>query len=151
MRNWAVIYLGLPYLAQETTFFSHRMWNKIGLLDDRFNYVFDTAFFAAALKAADKIVLTTVPFATMNVHANQKTRRNDPSKSYEADLLNKEYFNSIPGYPFWNRILRSRFHFVAQGLLEILVHRRARKKILHGHYDHVLAAWTLRALERAFE
>ncbi len=142
IRSWPALCLGIPDLAQETTFFSRRLWSKIEPLDNRLNYAFDTAFLIAAVKAADRIALTTIPFATMNIHSEQKTRIHDPSKLHEVDLIEREYLNKT--HQFVSRALRTRFHFVVQGLLQILMYKRAQKKLYHGYYDHVLSAWTLR-------
>lgn len=144
LRTWPMLCLGIPDFAQETTFYSRRLWNRIGSLDERLNYGFDVAFLTAAVTAADKIALTTVPFATMNVHARQKTRLADPEKSREVEILKNEYSSRTYGHALLWRLLTSRFHFIVQGLLQIFQYRRAQQKLYYAYYDHFLSAWTIK-------
>lgn len=144
LRTWAGLCLGIPNFPQEASFYSRRLWNKAGPLDERLNYGFDVAFAVAAVRAADKIALTTVPFATMNVHAGQKTRQIDPIKVQEEALLKKEYFGNSFASPLMSRMLRTRVHYIVSALLEIFLYRRAQKKLYYAYYDHISAEWTIK-------
>jgi glycosyltransferase involved in cell wall biosynthesis len=139
-RRWPEICLGMPFLPQETTFFSRRLWSIIGCLDERFNYGFDTAFFTEALKSAEKVVLTSVPIAIMRVHPDQKTLNADYST--EDKILESEYYRWT-SYSILKRLLRTRAYFVVEALLQIWQHGKAKNKLYHGSYNHSRSTWRL--------
>ena len=136
--------IGIPAFPQEATFFSRRLWEKIGLFDERLSYGFDTAFYARALGVADKVLVTRVPLGVMHVHPLQKTLRQDDKKMIEDRIFRIEYHPKISViHKMLLRLYRTRFAMLADAILRLLVFRKARSKFLIAGYDAVTGKWQL--------
>ena len=145
--KWPLMALGFPYFPQETTFISRRLWEKTGVLDERLNYGFDTAFYAKALKLADMILLTHAPLGVMRMHPVQKTQRIDDSKLRELPIIGVEYF---PGSGFFSRLIvrlhGTRFAIFADAILRCGMYYRAKSRFLLADYNWAEERWTLSPL-----
>jgi len=145
--NWPAMTLGYPSFPQEATFFSRRMWSKIGAFDHRLNYFFDTAFYALALKFADKIILTSCPLGVMHVHPSQKHWRHDERKVDATQIILTEYFPRR-GSLRWllGRAQATRYGIIVGALVRAAVYYRARAKLLVAEYDPQTGSWKARTL-----
>ena len=84
LTQWPQFVLGAPDFPQESTFFSRRLWETVGGVDEGLECLFDVAFFARALRASQRGVLTRFAIGAMNSHALQKTlaRRDVGAREY---------------------------------------------------------------------
>ena len=137
---WPMYLLGFPDFPQDATFFTRGLWETCGPLDDRFNYMFDVAFFARAVREARKMLLTSAPLSVMQVHPDQKTTTHDERKAIETSILKHEYFVTSPWRRVVWRLLHTRFHRelrLLAGLCSIGGAMRCRV----AEFDHASLQW----------
>jgi len=141
MEDWPFYLSGLSDFPQEATFFSRSIWEKIGKLDERLNYMFDVAFFSLALRGSRYVALTSAPISAMHVYSSQKTRRPDDSvKSVERKILLNEYMTGGIRFYLVKRLAETRFHQVAK-LLPFFLFRKRMAALLRVEYDYVSSSW----------
>lgn len=73
VTQWPRYLIDLPDFPQETTFFSKRVWDRIGGVDPSYDCVFDVDFFHRMLRASQHGAFTRFALGAMNVHGAQKT------------------------------------------------------------------------------
>jgi len=131
---------GFPDFPQDSTFFSRKIWEKIGGLDDRFTYSFDTAFYAMGLRLSASFALTSAPISVMHVYAAQKSNRHDPKKNTEENLLKKEYMPRGLRARFISQLSKTRFHPWAK-VLSSLVFPNGQSTFARVEFDYMSGLW----------
>jgi glycosyltransferase involved in cell wall biosynthesis len=145
--SWPLMTLGYPSFPQEATFFSRRIWSKIGNFDERLNYFFDTAFYARVLKLADRIMVTSCLLGLMHMHPAQKQLRHDARKRDATQIIETEYLPRRMSlrWLLW-RAHSTRYGVTVAALVRAMVYHRARTKLLIAEYDYNTWSWNARTL-----
>jgi glycosyltransferase involved in cell wall biosynthesis len=144
LDKWPLISIGYPYLAQETTFFSRRIWNAIAKFDESLDYSFDLVFHWQAIVYAEKIVLTAKTLGVLHAHAEQKSLRQNEIAKKNHEIFRQLYIASLPWvYRVLVRLCHTRFWVIADAILRCLVYRRTKRKFQIGTYDWSEDKWIL--------
>lgn len=138
--KWVDYSFGFPDFPQESSFFSKRIWSKVGCLEKNMTYSFDVAFFFSVLREAKKICVTDVPIGIMNVHEMQKTKRQDIKKQNEGAIMLNKYEPINLRAIMYKKITYSRlrrFRFVLHGVLKTKI------EVFYGYWSFELKSWLL--------
>jgi glycosyltransferase involved in cell wall biosynthesis len=144
LDKWPLIAVGFAIFPQEATFFSRRIWDAVGPMDETLNFGFDGAFFADAVARAQRIIFTATPLAVMHAHRAQKSLSSDAARIACERRLDTLYRSRVPWFcrPF-TRLSFTRFAVVGDAALRCLAYGRARKKFEVGAYDWATDSWSL--------
>jgi glycosyltransferase involved in cell wall biosynthesis len=146
LDKWPYLSLGYPYVAQECTFFSRRMWNDAGRFDESLDYAFDGLFFSKAALNAKCIVLTASPLGVMHAYAEQKSLRKDKIMEENQNRVKYLYASNLPWfYKGLIRLCSTRFWVVAEAVLRCVAYGRAKRKFKIGEYDWAQDKWILKS------
>ena len=85
--QWDAFAFGLADFPQEATFFSLDLFRRIGGLDPKMVYMFDTEFFNRCLKAVDHLACISAEISIMTINADIKTIRTDARKLQERAIV----------------------------------------------------------------
>jgi glycosyltransferase involved in cell wall biosynthesis len=146
-ESWALMAMGVPSFPQETTFFSRRLWDKVGLFDERLEHLFDAAFFARGLKLGEKVLVTPALLGGINAHPNQKSLQWGDQTTSQIKITEAEYYPQLSVIEkVMRRLCFTRFAVTADAVLRILMSRRARSKFLGAFYDEGKREWQIQPL-----
>ncbi|HMI92416.1 MAG TPA: hypothetical protein VK509_13665, partial [Polyangiales bacterium] len=140
---WPRFLIGFPDFPQEATFFSKRVWDRVGGLDTSYDCVFDVAFFHRVLQASHAGALTRFPIGAMNTHAAQKTLSR-PAGRVEYARLESEMYAGPLGYVL-KRLTYSRFAPVLEAGMRLAMRPKGRRNYRLAQCDPLSGRVTLRA------
>jgi len=142
--HWPMILVGLPYFAQEATFFSRRIWENTGKFDETCEYGFDRIFYVNAFACATKIVITASPIGVMHVYPEQKSLQKDEIMRRTKAILQETYFSKMGWFhKSLVRLCRTRFAVIADAVLRCVVYRRGKGRVFIGKYKWIEEEWVL--------
>lgn len=146
LDQWPMVAAGFPLLPQEATFFSRRLWSRVGKFDESLDYAFDGAFFSRAIAAAAKIVVTETPLGLMHAYREQKSLRDDETmRSNKIRLRSLIESNLSPLRRAVVRLRFSRFWIFGDALLRCLMYPEVKRRFQIGAYDWADDAWVLKS------
>jgi glycosyltransferase involved in cell wall biosynthesis len=124
VTQWPRYLIDVPDFPQETTFFSKRVWNLVGGIDQSYDCVFDVDFFHRMLRASQKGAFTRCALGAMNAHAAQKTLTS-PKGAVEYKRLEARMFAGPARYTI-RRLTYSRFWGLLDAGLRVTMRARGR-------------------------
>jgi glycosyltransferase involved in cell wall biosynthesis len=144
LTHWPGFALGIPDFPQEATFFSKRIWDRVGGLDTSYDCVFDVDFFHRVLRATHAGALTRFPVGAMNSHAGQKTLRALSGAEYQR--LESVMFAGPLRYVV-KRLTYSRLGNALLAGMRLAMRPHARRYYRIAHRDPLSGRVILRPLE----
>lgn len=140
--DWRRYEMGFADFPQEATFFSRRLWDRIGSVDEHMLYNFDVLFFSKAVRSAQAIAVTHFPISSMLVHREMKTLKADLIKQHELDLVRKYAVGNSLLRRMLERMGRSRLHILCPMILAVLAPRARQVRavdycVLSGTWQEV--------------
>lgn len=143
-RDWPSLQFGIAGIPQDASFFSKRVWDKVGGLNPSLNFVFDTQFFGEAIYAAKKVAFNDQLISIMRRHPEQKTAVYQTINKDKREVVHSEQRRAL-GYVFTRRLLSTRLAPLVSISIRTLLPRSSRK--LHWvTVDNNLSVCALRAL-----
>lgn len=88
-----LLWFGRNPLYQESTFFSRNIWERTGLLSDKYNYFFDLDFFIRSLRFSKAKTLSNKVIGCWRQHSDQKCdiqRRTEMEREYRLMMCEHE-------------------------------------------------------------
>lgn len=133
IRDWVYVRYGLTGVAQDACFFSKQIWLDSGPLDNRYDFSFDSDFYAKAQLGARHIALGSQLVSVMNRHDRQKTHVN--FHSLKGEEIRNPQLSALKSV--LRRSLRSRVGPLLCELLKVFMNRHRAGIFSVQHKDGV--------------
>jgi glycosyltransferase involved in cell wall biosynthesis len=130
LSAWREYQLGFADFPQEATFFSRRVWDQVGGVEEAMRYHFDVLFFNRALRFARVIATTHFPISCMLTHREMKTLTADKDKSAEDEIVYKDLAIGSVVRRLLAALSRTRLYSLYPILVTALSPRARRVKVM---------------------
>jgi glycosyltransferase involved in cell wall biosynthesis len=136
--KWREYLVGLSDFPQDSTFFSLEEFRRVGGLEQSLKYSMDVLLFHELLSRAQKVCCIDKPFSKLRVYPEMKTKRADPNRKIEAELLR---MRTKRGWIF-DTLIRASYPIRATSAFCHLWNTLVSKRVaVRFRYDVLKCAW----------
>ncbi|MDB5594720.1 MAG: glycosyltransferase [Hyphomicrobiales bacterium] len=140
---WPLYRFGTADFPQDATFISKKTLIENMPLDERFNFIFDTALYTKIMRKNPVIVFIDASISSIRMYPEMKTLRSDEKKEGEQKILQNEYIPTSIFSKIIFRLFSTRYHALALAVVRLLFTDYRMVFILK--FDPMTSQWLIRS------